>query len=260
MPRNPIFELFEALCTELAGRPDAQVIDENNLSDDGLVDDLKRALRQTDPAIAFERGVEAIAAHFDSKGGILPFNYDLPTRQFTPSDTEYLSFIAFAAANRGSSSDSRAFENRTLNQLAKRLCGSLRGVGHPRTTHAKKAEYLKYLRTLGFDRNALNPYDRDGGFDILWLPPLGTIPLRPIVSVQCKNASFDREEAGASVEQSARTLSRHSHLRRAGTIQFIVFNDYIGPEYVGRAVGWGYIPLGLTDLAPAIVLNHQEIL
>lgn len=260
MPKQPVFELFEALCIELAKRPDPQVIDENNLSDDGLIDDLQTTLRETDPAKAFERGVAGIAAHFAEKEASLPFTYDLPTRQFAAYDVDYLNFIAFASAHRGSGPDSRDFERHTLDRLVKRLTGSLRGVGNPRATLTKKAEFLGYLKKLGFDNNALEPRDRDGGFDILWLPPLGTVPLRPIVSVQCKNASFNREDAAKSVEQAGRTLARHSHLRRCGTMQLVVFNDYIDRTYVGRAAGWGFLPLGLSDLALATARDHQEFL
>jgi hypothetical protein len=261
MPRNSVFELFELLCVELAGRATPQVIDENNLSDDTLIDELKRVLRQTSPAAAFEKGVEAIAAHFTEKDAVLPFSYDLCTRQFTPTDPDYLNFIAFATSHRGSGTESRDFENQAMTRLRKRLSGSLRRVGHPRGKHKKKAEFLTYLKTLGFDDNALEPRDKDGGFDILWLPPIGTIPLRPIVSVQCKNSSFDAKDAAASVERSGTTLARHSHLRRAGTMQFVVFNDYIEPKkYVGRATGWGFLPLGLSDLADAsaTLLTHTE--
>ena len=67
MPKNPAFELFEVLCTELAGRDGSQIIDENNLSDNALIDDLMHSLRETSAARAFQRGVEAIIAHFDEK-------------------------------------------------------------------------------------------------------------------------------------------------------------------------------------------------
>ena len=261
MPSNSVFEFFEVLCAELAGREDVQVLDESNIGDDTLIEDLKKAFHQTDPAKAFDRGVNAIAAHFVEKDAKLPFSYDLPTRQFTPLDLEYLNFIALARGYRGSGANSKHFETQTLHRLCKRLTGSLRCIGHPRDSRRRKAEFLSYLKDLGFNDNALEPYDKDGGFDILWLPPLGTIPLRPIVSIQCKNSSFNESDAAASTERSARTFTRHSHLRRCGTMHLVVFNDYIdNRDYVGRATGWGFLPLGLSDLAQAVTLEHREVL
>ncbi|HTR53369.1 MAG TPA: hypothetical protein VMJ10_21895, partial [Kofleriaceae bacterium] len=195
MPTSVIFELFEILSIELAGRADAQVINESKLGDASLLGELKNTFRETDDAKAFEHGVHALAAHFAEREAKLPFSYDLPTRTFTPEDPDYLDFIAFAHHLRGRGKDSKDFEIETLKRLKHRLTGSLRRVGHPRDVHRRKAEYLAYLRKLGFDKNALEANDKDGGFDILWLPPLGALPLRPIVSVQCKNSNFDEADA-----------------------------------------------------------------
>ena len=85
--------------------------------------------------------------------------------------------------------------------------------------------------------------------------------LRAIVSIQCKNGSFNESSANASVGRARRSLSRHSHVRSCGFIQFVVFNDYIDAAgYVGRAAGWTFLPLGLTDLATASHLNEDEVL
>ena len=262
MPKNPVFDLFEVLSTELATRPDTQVIDERSLSDPVLAEDLKKQFRETDAGRAFERGVEAIATHFNEKGASLPFHYDLPTRQFTPTDPEYLKFIAFARAHRGvGGDDSKEFEIQTLYRLRLRVTGDLRRVGVPRDRLKRKKEITPYLEKLGFDANVLEKKDQDGGFDILWLPPLGAIPLRPIVSLQCKNGFFNEGEATKSAGRAQRTLSRHSHIRSSGFIKFVVFNDYIDArKFVGRAAGWIFLPLGLTDLASALELCAHEIL
>jgi len=63
------------------------------------------------------------------------------------------------------------------------------------------------------------------------------------------------------MERSARTFSRHSQLRRSGTMHLVVFNDYIeNQRYVGRATGWGFLPLGLSDLSLPATLHHHEVL
>ncbi len=259
--KNVIFELFEILCSELERRTDPQIINETKLGDPELLAELKRAFKETNEAKAFERGVDALAAHFAERGAKLPFSYNLPTREFTPVDPDYLDFISLVSGLRGKGVDSKDFEIATLKRLAHRLTGSIRRVGHPRDVHKKKKDYLGYLRKLGFDENALEAKDKDGGFDILWLPPLGAVPLRPIVAFQCKNSKFDEKDAGASTERSARTFTRHSQLRRSGTMHLVVFNDYIDNErYVGRATGWGFVPIGLSDLAQSTEMTHQEVL
>ncbi|MBE3131382.1 MAG: hypothetical protein IMZ54_11805 [Acidobacteria bacterium] len=261
MPRNPTFDLFELLCVELSRRESTQVIDESNLSDDALIEDLKRSFRITDSARAFEEGITAIARHFSEKQAKLPFEYDLATRQFTPIDQDYLEFIAFAHEYRSvGAAAAKEFETRTLHRLRMRVTGDLRCIGDKRKTFRRKREIVPYLRKLGFDKNVLASRDGDGGLDILWLLPLGTIPLRPILSVQCKNSPFDESEANSSAGRAQRTLHRHSHIR-CEAIKFVVFNDYVeASQFVGRAVGWIFLPLGLTDLASAIELNSYEIL
>jgi len=57
--------------------------------------------------------------------------------------------------------------------------------------------FNEHLRTLGFDRPVALGWDKDGGLDILWLLPIGSIPHRPIVSVQCKNGEQTRRSAPA---------------------------------------------------------------
>ena len=146
--------------------------------------------------------------------------------------------------------DSKDFEIQTLGRLAKRLTGVIHRVGWPRDQKKKKDEFAAYLEEeLGFRKDCLERRDKDGGFDILWLPPLGAVPLRPVVSLQCKNSYFDEDEGNASTGRARRTLLRHSHLRDSH-LKFVVFNDYIDKaRFVGRAVGWTFMPLGLTDLA-----------
>lgn len=256
-----IFELFEILCNELERRTDAQIINEAKLGDPELLAELKGTFQETNEAKAFERAVKALEEHFNDRGAKLPFSYDLSTREFTPQDHDYLDFISLVSGLRGKGIDSRDFEIAALERLKHRLTGSIRRVGHPRDVHKRKVEYLSYLRKLGFDTNALEARDKDGGFDILWLPPLGAVPLRPIVAFQCKNSKFDEKDASASTERAKRTFSRHSQLRRSGTMHIAIFNDYIeNVQYVGRATGWGFLPIGLSDLAQSTEMAHHEIL
>lgn len=160
-------------------------------------------------------------------------------------------------SNAGSPTEFLQFGQQVRVVLARDRSGR---VARPRGQLKRKAEIVGYLQGLGFDKNCLERYDQDGGLDILWLPPLGAIPLRPVVSVQCKNGYFDEREANASTGRADRTLRRHSHLR-SGHLKFVVFNDYIDlEEYRGRAVGWSFVPLGLTDLGDASAAGIDDIL
>jgi len=258
MAKNPAFELFETICSELAARE--TVVFPEDRCDPLLIDELKAAFRESKAAVAFDRGMDQIQEHFKSKGASLPFVWERETRQFERKDTKYVSFIAFATQHRGAAKQSRVFENHCFERLTLRLTGAVHLVGWPRHRLKKKAQFVAYLQELGFDRNCLESHDKDGGLDILWATPLGSVPLRPLVSIQCKNASFDENEGNQSAARVIRTLDRHSHIRGRNHLVFVLFNDYIDEErFLGRAAGWIFIPIGLSDLTtpsePALVLS-----
>ena len=248
MAASPVFELFENVCAELATRP-VQTISEDDL-DPGLLEDLKLYFDETSDAAAYKNALAAIEAHFGERDASLPYSVSLELREFQVADPSYIEFVASARANRSvGGAGAKEFEAQTLRRLRTRLTGDLRRVGQPRDRRKTRLELVAYLQQLGFERNVLQGNDKDGGLDILWLPPLGAVPLRPVVSLQCKNAFFNEDEANASVGRASRTLSRHSHLR-SDHLKFVVFNDYIDRDrFQGRAAGWPFIPLGLTDLA-----------
>ncbi len=247
MPRNPAFDLFEAICQELAAR-DATIIPEDDLNPT-LIEDLKDYYDETADRAAFEKALAEVIEHFQGKGSKLPFEFDNATGEFRAADKDYIGFIALAANKRSlGGADAKEFEVQIVERLAKRLTGALHRVGTPRTQHNAKKDFVKYLCGLGFDPDCLEPRDKDGGLDILWLPPLGSSPIRPVVSLQCKNSSFKADEANASVGRAHTTLQRHSHVRGHNGLYFVVFNDYIDKTYIGKAKAWAFIPLGLSDL------------
>lgn len=259
MASNPAFELFEVLCVEVAATS-PQIISWDRVGA-ALIEDLKEHFDEPSEAAAFNAALDSLEDHFAERGAAIPYTVNRATMEFVGTDADYLDFIAFAKSHRSSGGlDSKAFETRTLHRLRRRLTGDLCRVGVPRDRKKKKAEIVPYLQSLGFDKNCLGKYDQDGGLDILWLPPLGAIPLRPVVSVQCKNSYFDEAEANASTGRAERTLQRHSHIR-SGHMKFVVFNDYIDRDsYVERAVGWTFMPLGLTDLAGVATTGTDDVL
>ena len=259
MADSPVFEFFENICAELAIRP-VQTISEDDI-DPGLLEDLKLYFDETSKAAAYQKALAAIEAHFGERDAGLPYSVNLELREFQVTDPSYVKFIASARANRSvGGAAAKEFEVQTLRRLRTRLTGDLRRVGQPRDRRKTRRELVVYLQQLGFEQNVLQQNDKDGGLDLLWLPPLGAVPLRPVVSLQCKNAFFNEDEANASVGRATRTLSRHSHLR-SGHLKFVVFNDYIDlDQFQGRAAGWPFIPLGLTDLAHLSGTGLDDIL
>lgn len=201
-----------------------------------------------------------LAGHFGSKGARIPFGYDLNTWRFWGQDQDFIRFVSNARSIRGSGNPfARKFEAQACVRLSRRLTGLLEHVGFPRKKAKKRTQFTAHLKGLGFGDDVLDPKDKDGGLDILWLPPLGAVPIRPVVSLQCKNSSFDRDEAFKSASQAQRTILRHTHMRAPGTyILAVIFNDYIDQAFEGKAKGWGFVPLGLSDLAP-LLTNVQTV-
>lgn len=204
-----------------------------------------------DNQAALRAAFTMLERHFESRRSRLPFNYDLNTREFRALDREFIRFIADVSGRRSAGGDyAKEFENATCARLKEKVTGSLHNIGWPRATRKTARQYKKYLRTLGFDNRVVLGRERDAGFDILWFPPLGTSPLAPVISLQCKNGLFSRSTAREASTRAAETLLCHRMLRGAfAHLSAIVFNDYIDAASLpDKPIT--YIPLGLSDLAP----------
>jgi len=90
--------------------------------------------------------------------------------------------------------------------------------------------------------------EKDGGLDILWELPIGSIPHRPLISVQCKNGEFDLGQADQSVGAGSRSLALLRGLQGNVHVPCVLFNDYIFPSIV-VSKPMNFVPLGLSDLA-----------
>jgi hypothetical protein len=247
MRRNPAFDLLESICVELADYKQ-RVIDEQALPSD-LREKLRKKFNETADGAAFDATLEWLRAHFAARRSVLPFEWSQATREFSVTDDMLVSFIASAKNGRSVGGPAaKEFEIQSTRLLARKLTGELHTVGDPRQGSNNHRTFVKHLMTLGFDKKCLEARDKDGGLDILWLPPLGAVPIRPVVVLQCKNSYFNESEAAKSAGRARRTLSRHSHIR-GHELVYAVFNDYIDEQFLGAACGWTFVPLGLSDLA-----------
>ena len=209
MRNNPSFDLFEEICGELAGQDDVVLTDEDFRL---RLCRASNAGSEAATTAAVSKALEYLQNHFQARGSVLPFDYDLSTGRVTAVNREYVDFVADAQGRRSVPKESRHFEVATSEHMAKKLTGILRRVGSPRRKHKKRAQFAEYLvKEFGFRKDVLIDNDKDGGLDILWFPPLGAFPLRAVVSIQCKNSSYNRDEGFKSVGRAKQSLRRHSH-------------------------------------------------
>lgn len=250
MSANPAFDLFEEICTELSGQEEAVLIDDDFSPD--IVERLKRWYKEPGTTAALARALDYLKAHFEERGSLLPFSYELGTGRVRSLNRAYIDFVSEAQDKRRVPAASRRFELATSKHLASRLTGIVSRVGSPRTKHRNRKQFASYLvNHMHFEKRVLIGNDKDGGFDILWFPPLGAFPFRAIVSIQCKNSFYNRDAGFKSVGRAKQSLGRHTHARAEDVhLHYVVYNDYIDEKAVENARGVCFVPLGLSDLAP----------
>jgi len=250
MHSNPTFDLFEEICAELSGQEESVLIDDD--FSPATLQAVKRWAKETATTSALAKALNYLHRHFQTRGSALPFNYDLTTGRVTAINREFVDFVSDAQNQRSTGEDSSDFEVNTSKHIARKLTGILRRVGSPRAKHKTRKQFEAYLvKEFGFDEGVLVGRDQDGGLDILWFPPLGAFPFRAIVSIQCKNSLYNRKAGFESVGRAKQTLSRHSHARAEEChLHCVIYNDYIDEKIRDHARHAGFVPLGLSDLAP----------
>jgi hypothetical protein len=244
-------ELFEAICEELNAHS-TSTITEEVISED-VVEELANRYKTIEFQPTLDRSLQDLEAHFSAKGSSLPFQYDLRTMQFESRDRDYIEFVVTVNSIRGRPlPDSKTFEEEVCRRLATKLTGELHSIGYERRKKRSVREFGRYLEQLGFTQEALDPNANDAGLDILWFPPLGKTPIRPMISFQCKNSSYDKQDGFESVGQTETTFHRHRNMTAAQTyICCVVFNSYIDESFDHRTRGLTFVPLGLSDMASA---------
>jgi hypothetical protein len=249
---NATFRLFEAVCNELAGA-ESVVLTRDDFVVDGpkapLMDDLDFEYRRSDDDGALNDAVAALSKHFESRGASLPFSYESSTGRFTARDPKFIDFVDLMRSIRSNPKMSSEFERKVTERLALRTTGVIHRVGWQRTKNQTLKKFNQYLqKQLGFTKSVVGGKEKDGGLDIIWAPPIGAFPHRPLVSVQCKNGEYDRPTADASLGTTKSSLDRQDGLFPDVHLYCVMFNDYITPENLPEK-RIGFVPLGISDLA-----------
>lgn len=250
---NPAFDLFEEICAELSGQGESLMVDEDYSP--STLENVKRWSKETATSPAVTKALNYLRRHFENRGSVLPFTYDLTTGRIIAVHREYIEFLSLAQDQRSKPKESDNFEVATSKHLATRLTGTLSRVGSPRSKHKRRQEFAAYLaKHFCFEKRVLVGNDKDGGFDILWFPPLGAFPFRAIASIQCKNSTYNRDAGFKSVGRAKQSLRRHSHAKAEEChLHCVVYNDYIDEDVMDHARDAGFVPLGLSDLAPLTI-------
>lgn len=246
---TPTFQFFEDICNELAF-DDGVVLPDDTFLSPQLLSDLQDEHKELDPERAVPRALVSLQDHFQNRQSALPFQCDLTTRTYNAVDSDFIEFVSNASSIRGVRTESRNFEVETASRLARRGIGTFHRVGWPRNTRGKKKDFNDYLNPLGFN-DVLVGSEKDGGFDILWLLPFGAIPHRPIFTFQCKNGSYDLENAFQSNGMTNMSLNSHRGLSAMAHTICVVFNDYIEAKMLSPKP-YDFVPLGLSDLAALV--------
>lgn len=259
MSLTPTFQLFEDICEELSFGAEVVLPDDSFLTPD-RIEELQNEYGEMNPSLAVPRALQELIKHFAVRGSVLPFSVDLSTRTYTPTDQVYIDFIVNSIAFRGSSTltDSSQFEIAVTRRLSLRGLGAFHRVGWKRTD-GRRGLFNGHMKQLGFSQVAFGN-EKDGGFDIVWLPLIGAVPHCPIISFQCKNGSYDLANAGASNLATIMSLNMHVGLDPSVHTICVVFNDYLESKLTHNKK-YPFVPLGLSDLAaPADLTTTIAIL
>lgn len=247
---SPIFEFFESVAEELT-LEESRVLTPSDFDAQGdrgsILDDLREELDVLTNEEAMHEAVELLKKHFEERGSSLPFSYERQSGRFKAVDKEYLQFVTDIREIRGQGKSAKEFELSVMGRIKLRVTGALHRIGHPRDTHKKRAQFNHYLAGIGFNGDVLLDKEKDGGFDILWVLPMGSPPHQPVVSFQCKNGAYTTVEGDKSTGTTKRSLNQHRGLMCEVHVLCVLFNDYITRDLLPKKeMQW--VPLGLSDL------------
>jgi hypothetical protein len=161
--------------------------------------------------------------------------------------TEAARFILASKALRGNSKRGKEFEDLVADQLCQKLRGQVMSVGYRQ--QGGISAFRNELKSLGVDLAGVK-YVKDGGLDVIWLPPLGKKSEIPFASFQCKNTETIGDDIKSSISDARKTLKRHHLFMPNDFPLFVVINTYLDQKAIRDSDGRGCTYLGLPELLP----------
>ena len=159
--------------------------------------------------------------------------------------TEGAKFILDSMSLRGKAKAGKSFEDLVASQLSRKLTGQVMSIGY-RQRQGVPA-FRNTLKELGIDLTNAK-HLKDGGLDVIWLPPLGKKSEIPFLNFQCKNTETIGDDVKGSVSDARKHLHSHHLFRPDDFVVFAVFNTYLDPKMVKDSKGRGCVYLGLPEL------------
>lgn len=237
------FSAFETMVEEASNRGGEWLFEYGEIE---RIGDLQDEFEVANPRDAIKSLKIYIEKYFKERGliPVVEIGLDPPRAKIVSNDSAR--FLLDAKKLRGVKREGKEFENLVARQLSGKLTGQIINVGYPRKNN-KSAIFKQRLKELGVDVKKLK-HVKDGGLDVIWLPPLGKKSEIPFVNFQCKNTEVFGNDVKVSVLDARKTWSRHKRLSESVFLIFVVANTYLTPKMVDDANGRGYVCLGLPEL------------
>jgi hypothetical protein len=248
---HPAFRVLEKLIDETLSRG-TFYFDDKDIGDVEIIE-LQEEFDVSTAEEAIEECMRYLSEYFDKRCVQNPIDITLrpaTAQLINRSDAE---FILAVRDLRGKKEKPKCkeFENLVARQLEKKLTGRIFNVGDPRVDK-RLVKFKELLVELGLDTSEMSSRMRDGGLDILWVPPLGADNMTPIVAFQCKNAVVPGNDIKVSASDALATMGNHRIFRSQGQqIVFSVVNTFLEDSVLLKAKSRQYAFLGLAELLQA---------
>jgi hypothetical protein len=165
-------------------------------------------------------------------------------------------FILASKALRGNPQSGKRFEDLVACQLSRKLTGQVMSVGYRQRNGVPK--FRAALKDLGIDLSGVT-HLKDGGLDVIWLPPLGKKSEIPFLNFQCKNTETIGDDVKGSVSDARKSFHSHHLFKPEDFLIFAVFNTYLDPKKVKDSKGRGCVYLGLPELLDCRNLTYPPV-
>lgn len=248
------FSAFETMVEEALNRGGKWLFEFEEID---RIGELQTQFKVRNPALAIKALKSFIRKYFEERRllPVLEITLDPPAvRIFSREGAE---FLMAAKALRGDKTAGKQFEDLVAKRLAAKLTGRVMNVGYPRR-HCPTADYMEQLRELGIDASKFKKI-KDGGMDVIWIPPLGKKSEIPFLNFQCKNTEVIGNDVKISLNDFRRTSNRHELFTNSEFLVFIVVNTYLDKRLIEASSKRGYVCLGLPELLASVDIHPPAV-